>query len=165
MPRLILIRHAKSGWDDPLMTDHQRPLAERGERAAPQIGAWLAAQGVLPEEVLCSDATRTRQTWDLISTTLPGAPTPRLVPALYHAAPETMLRVLQGATGQVVAMIGHNPGIAEFARLIVARAPEHSGFARYPTAATLVAEFDADWAAVRFGAGRTVAFTTPRDLG
>ena len=62
--RLILTRHAKSDWDDPLLADHDRPLNARGRRSARLLGDWLASRGYEPEEVLCSTAARCRQTWD-----------------------------------------------------------------------------------------------------
>jgi phosphohistidine phosphatase len=73
---LILIRHAKSDWEHPALDDHDRPLNARGQRSAPRIGAWLAAQGLAPDAVLCSTARRTRETWQGIATRLPGAPEP-----------------------------------------------------------------------------------------
>ena len=162
--RLILMRHAKSGWDDPLMRDHDRPLAPRGVQAAARMGEWLAENGHLPDQALVSSALRTCETWAGVSTTLPPCPVAE-VPALYHASPEAMLRVLRGAQGRVVLMLGHNPGIAELARRLVATPPAHSRFADYPTAATLVAEFDApDWPAMRPGTGGVVDFVVPRDL-
>ena len=60
MKRLILTRHAKSSWDDPLTPDHDRPLNDRGKAAAADLGQWLASRGYIPDEVLCSDALRTR---------------------------------------------------------------------------------------------------------
>ena len=65
--RLILTRHAKSSWASPTMDDHARPLNRRGESSAKAIGAWLAAQGYVPELALVSSATRTRETWALIA--------------------------------------------------------------------------------------------------
>ena len=62
-------------------------------------------------------------------------------------------------------MIGHNPGIAEFAARLVAHPPSNPEFARYPTGATLVVDFDAaDWGAVTFGQGVVVDFTVPREI-
>ena len=59
--RLILMRHAKSSWDNPFAEDHQRPLNGRGKRSAKAIGEWLRAQGYLPDQILSSSATRTRE--------------------------------------------------------------------------------------------------------
>ncbi len=130
--RLILTRHAKSSWDDPLTPDHDRPLNERGKAAAADLGDWLASRGYVPDEVLCSDALRTRKTWSGIAPALPGTPILELKPALYHAGPDVMLAVLRHATGETVMMIGHNPGIAEFAHRLVARAPLHARLRTIP---------------------------------
>lgn len=163
--RLILTRHAKSSWDDPIVPDHDRPLNERGRRSAAALGAWLASRGDTPGEVLCSDATRTRETWDGIAPHLPGAPAATLKPALYHAGPDVMLAVLRHAAAPVVMMLGHNPGIAEFAQRLLARPPADPEFHRYPTGATLVATFEGtSWADTGFGMGAMLDFMVPRRL-
>jgi phosphohistidine phosphatase len=165
MKRLILTRHAKSSWDDPLTPDHDRPLNDRGKAAAADLGQWLASRGYVPDEVLCSDALRTRKTWSGIAPALPGTPVLELKPALYHAGPDVMLAVLRHAKGDTVMMIGHNPGIAEFAGRLVAKAVPNPDFARYPTGATLVVDFLADdWPDVAFGQGAVVDFVIPREI-
>ena len=165
MKRLILTRHAKSSWDDPLTPDHDRPLNERGKAAAADLGQWLASRDYVPGEVLCSDALRTRKTFSGIAPALPGTPVLELKPALYHAGPDVMMAVLRHAKADVVMMIGHNPGIAEFAARLVAHAPANAEFARYPTGATLVVDFDvADWGQVVFGQGVTVDFIIPSEI-
>ncbi|MCC5956366.1 MAG: histidine phosphatase family protein [Natronohydrobacter sp.] len=163
--RLILTRHAKSDWDNPLDTDHQRPLNPRGKRSAPLIGRWLAEKGYLPQEALISDATRTRETWALLSAEFPATVPARFERALYLAGPDVMLRCLATAQTATVIMIGHNPGIAAFAEMLLAAPVAHPGFSRYPTCATLVAEFDAaNWAELRPGTGRALDFIVPREL-
>lgn len=163
--RLILTRHAKSSWDDPLLADHARPLNDRGIAASADLGGWLASRGYLPDQVLCSDSLRTRETWSRIAAALPGAPDADLKPALYHAGPDVMLAVLRHAAGDCVMMVGHNPGIAEFAHRLVSRAPISPEFQRYPTGATLVADFPVDnWAEVAFGTAAVLDFIVPREL-
>lgn len=158
--RLILTRHAKSAWDDPNLPDHARPLNGRGQRAARELGQWLASRDYHPDEVLCSTATRTRET--LAQAGLEGLPEPRFVEALYHASPDVMLAALRHAKGQVVWMLGHNPGIAEFAARLVAEPPHHPDFARYPTGATLVVDFDGeDWSQVGPHHGSALDFFVP----
>ncbi|MDO8986513.1 histidine phosphatase family protein [Cypionkella sp.] len=165
MKRLILTRHAKSAWDDPLSPDHDRPLNDRGRAAAADLGQWLASRGYVPQKVLCSDAVRTRQTWSGIAPALPATPLMELKPALYHAGVDVMLAVLRHAQADVVMMIGHNPGIAEFAEKLVATAPLNAEFGRYPTGATLVVDFAIDaWDEVGFGQGVTVDFVIPREM-
>lgn len=165
MKRLILTRHAKSSWDDPLTPDHDRPLNERGKLAAADLGQWLASRGYVPDEVFCSDALRTRKTWSGIAPALPGTPVLELKPALYHAGPDVMLAVLRHGQGDCVMMIGHNPGIGEFAARIVAQPPKNPEFARYPTGATLVVDFSVDsWSDVQWGSGVVDDFVIPREM-
>lgn len=153
--RLILTRHAKSDWDDPSVPDHDRPLNARGRRSARALGDWLASRGYDPEEVLCSSSRRTAETWDCAADAVfETLPVLRIEPALYHTDPATMLRVLQSATAPTVMMIGHNPGIAAFAAMLPAQPPLDPQFRSYPTAATLVVDFQAeDWAEVQPGQG------------
>ena len=163
--RLILTRHAKSSWDDPGVADHERPLNARGRSAAADLGQWLASRGHLPDEVLSSDAVRTHQTWTGILPMLGATPELVLKPALYHAGPDVMLAVLRHATGRTVMVIGHNPGIGEFAERLLQRPPLDDTFRRYPTGATLVAEFEIDtWADLQPGTGVVVDFVVPREL-
>ena len=158
--RLILTRHAKSSWDDPTMADHDRPLNDRGRRSALALGDWLASRGYEPEEVLCSTSRRTQETWERVAAAaLEVRPIMRLEPGLYHASPDRMLAILRTATQPTVMMLGHNPGIAEFAAMLPARPPLGPEFRRYPTAATLVVDFQADsWADVRPGEGSVMDF-------
>lgn len=163
--RLILTRHAKSSWDDPLTPDHDRPLNERGNAAAADLGDWLASRGYIPEEVLCSDALRTRKTWSGVAPALPGTPILSLKPALYHAGPDVMLAVLRHAVADTVMIIGHNPGIAEFAAKLVATRPVNAEFSRYPTGATLVMDFViSSWDQAGWGLATTLDFVIPREL-
>jgi phosphohistidine phosphatase len=163
--RLILTRHAKSSWDDPLLDDIDRTLNDRGEASADAIGAWLADRALVPGEALVSSARRTRETWERIVAALPGDTPARFEERLYHAGPDMILKVLRTATAPVVILIGHNPGLAEFAGRIVAAPPKHARFADYPTAATTVIDFDtARWADVGWHGGRVADFVVPRDL-
>ncbi|MBL4918761.1 SixA phosphatase family protein [Szabonella alba] len=163
--RLILTRHAKSSWDDPLTPDHDRPLNERGKTAAADLGAWLASRGHVPDQVLCSDALRTRKTWSGIAPALPGTPILDLKPALYHAGPDVMLAVLRHANADCVMMIGHNPGIAEFAQRLLQVPPLNPQFPRYPTGATLVADFAiSDWSEADWGGAALLEFVIPREI-
>lgn len=160
--RLILMRHAKSSWDDPWRDDHARPLNNRGRRSAAALGDWLRSKGYVPDAVLSSDSRRTRETFAGLGLDL----TPDFLPGLYHAEAEAMLDVLRDATGRCVLMIGHNPGIADFAARLVTRRPDHARFDDYPTCATLVADFpQTAWPDVTPGTADPRDFVTPRELG
>ena len=158
--RLILMRHAKSDWT-PDQEDHARPLNARGEASARILGDWLRAESYLPDEVLCSTSRRTRQTLALLKLRAPV----RYEADMYHAGAQMLLRVLRSATGKVVLMVGHNPGIATFASGLTALRPPHVRFRDYPTGATLVVDFDIpDWSQVIPGTGDARDFVIPREL-
>ncbi|MDF2140615.1 histidine phosphatase family protein [Paenirhodobacter sp. CAU 1674] len=165
--RLILTRHAKSSWDDPLMSDHARPLNARGRIAARELGDFLASRGLEPEEVLCSTALRTRETWDQVaSAVIETRPDVHYRDDLYHADPAAMLGALKTATQATVMMIGHNPGIAEFAASLPARPIYDPDFRKYPTCATLIVDFQiASWADLQPGTGSVLDFFTPSNRG
>lgn len=165
--RLILTRHAKSSWDDPLMADIDRPLNARGQAAARELGDFLASRGLEPEEVLCSTALRTRETWDGVeSAAIETRPEVIFVEDLYHAAPEMMLQVLRTASAPTVMIVGHNPGIAEFAARLPAKPIYSPDFRKYPTCATLVVDFPIDdWSDVAPGQGDVLEFFTPSARG
>ncbi|MFV0408754.1 MAG: SixA phosphatase family protein [Paracoccus sp. (in: a-proteobacteria)] len=158
--RLILTRHAKSAWDDPTAEDFDRPLNDRGRRSARELGDFMASRDYEPEEVICSPALRTRQTWEQIAgAALEVRPALRFDERLFLAPADVMLAVLKTATEQTVMMIGHNPGIAEFAASLPARVPNDPDFRRYPTAATLVIDFQIDnWADIRPSEGSVMDF-------
>ncbi|MCW2303210.1 phosphohistidine phosphatase [Rhodovulum sulfidophilum] len=163
--RLILVRHAKSSWDDPSQDDHDRPLNARGREAAPKIGRWLAERDHVPAEVVSSTSCRTLETWDRMAPLLGESSVMRRDPGLYHAPAERMLETLNNCAASPVLLLGHNPGIADFAARLLEAPPELPRFANFPTCATLVAEFDLDdWTEVDFGTGRLVDFITPKQL-
>lgn len=162
---LILTRHAKSSWSDPSLEDHARALNKRGVASARAIGRWLADRGATPEQVLCSDAKRTRETWAYIADKLVGAPDAEYNRALYLADPERMLDVLKSATSDTVMMIAHNPGTAYLARRLVAELPTHEKFSHFPTAATAVITFDVEsWKDLTWHSGIVDGFVVPREL-
>lgn len=161
MKRLILMRHAKSDWGTPGLSDHARPLNKRGRRAATALGHWLRETGLAPDEILCSSAARTQETCARLAL----AHAPMIQDALYLAETAEMQRLLRSAHGDTVLMIGHNPGIAEFAASLLATPPDHDRFNDYPTGATLVAVFDIDhWRDLQAGTGHVTAFVIPREL-
>lgn len=150
---LILMRHAKSAWGDPMQDDHARPLNRRGREAAPRIGAWLRANGHAPARILCSDAARTRET----CARLGFDRAPELRPDLYLAGAEIILRLAAEGPSPLL-VLGHNPGIAEAAARAVTEPPAHPDFERYPTCATTVIDTSSGLP------GCPLAFVVPRDL-
>ena len=170
MKTLILMRHAKSAWDDPQQKDIDRPLSGRGRKAAPQMGAWLAGAGYRPDLVLCSTAQRTRETLELMQGDLPARVPTEFLRTLYMAAPREMLTEIGKAPAKAgtVMLLGHNPGIASLAALLAGSGESRALgnlHAKFPTAAIAVLSLDvAQWSALSPGSGKLTAFQRPRDL-
>lgn len=111
--RLILVRHAKA-LEDHGSGDHSRHLSERGRADAAALGAWLTAEGLLPEQVYCSTATRTRETLAGICGQAEGINLPTMLrEKIYMASTGDLVAQLQGADDAVrsLMLIGHNPGM------------------------------------------------------
>ncbi|MEJ6509657.1 MAG: histidine phosphatase family protein [Octadecabacter sp.] len=161
MTRLILIRHAKSSWDDPFGDDHARTINTRGREAAAAIGKWLVANGYQPDLVLISDAVRAVETSELVLAALDPNTTTKYKPSLYHASPDTILDIVQREDAKCIAVIAHNPGIGMLAFGLAAQAPDHRRFDDYPTCATTVLDFSC---AIDRELGHVVDFVVPRDL-
>jgi len=167
MKTLILLRHAKSDWSEPGLADHDRPLAPRGREAAPRMGAWLKAHGPMPELVLCSTATRARETLALALEALGAAPETRFDRGLYLVGAPGVLSRLRRAPDEAatVMVVGHNPDLEQLARRL-ARTGDAAALARleekYPTAGLAVIELPVERWAEAGGSGRLLAFETPK---
>jgi len=162
---LILTRHAKSSWGDPEQNDIDRTLNERGRRSADAIGAWVSAQGHLPDLVLASSARRTVETWNRMAHHFPETASMASNPALYLASAQIILGILRTQSAPTCMVICHNPGIADFATRIVRKPHPHPRFSDYPTGATSVIRFDvANWAKIDWESGTVEHFVVPRDL-
>lgn len=115
MKTLLLMRHAKSSWSDPSLSDHDRPLNSRGKRAAPQMGEWLASEGVIPDVILCSSAERAKQTVEFLLQTLPFEDEILYSRELYHAGDEMFSQELSKLSDEIetAMIVGHNPGMED----------------------------------------------------
>lgn len=114
MKTLLVLRHAKSSWDDPALEDHQRPLNGRGRRDAPRMGDLLRAEQLVPTVIITSDAVRAHATARAVAQAANYSGRIVVDPRLYHADPEDILTVLQTISdpnARTVMIVGHNPGL------------------------------------------------------
>jgi phosphohistidine phosphatase len=168
MLTLSLLRHAKSSWADPRRKDFDRPLNDRGEKAAPGMGAFMARRGIAPDLILCSPAVRARQTLDLVLPHLKGRPEVAYEEPLYLAAPATMLKRIRQLPPEVrhVMIVGHDPGMHVLAQELAGKGEDGDLEAladKFPTGALAVIEFDATgWQEVERRAGRLALFMSPK---
>ena len=170
MPTLLLLRHAKSSWDRPGQADADRPLATRGRKAAPLIGAWLRRRDLLPDLVLCSTARRTRETSALVQAEWQHPVETRELEGLYLATPERILQILRSLAQapERVLVLGHNPGLHSLALRLAGEGEAADLDAlgeKLPTGALAVLRFAGSWADLAPGTARLDAFVRPRELG
>lgn len=172
MRQLLLLRHAKSSWDDRAVPDHARPLNPRGREAAAAMRGVMAGLGLVPDLVLVSPALRTMQTLHALE---PWAETPLVEPmdTLYLADAATLLGTLQQVRDTVrsVLIVGHNPGLHELAvqlagaqAMVTANAELRRLAESYPSGALVEFTVPGAWGMLGDGGGRLVRFVCPKDL-
>lgn len=161
MKTLLILRHAKSDHADPGLTDHDRPLNERGKRDAPRVGERLLEAGLVPDVILSSTAKRARKTAGKVAEASGFAGKVQLLQELYLAPPLSYLHVLAGLDDSVsrAMVVGHNPGLEDLLH-------KFTGEPRpFPTAALACVELDVNsWSELGPNPrGRLVELWLPRE--
>jgi len=161
MKTLLLLRHAKSSWNDPDLQDFERPLNQRGRKAAPLIGRFMLQEGLVPDLILSSPAERARQTIALIVEAAHLEGELRYDERIYEASAESLLEVVSGAEDRfaILLLVGHNPGMEDLLLLLSGET------VRMPTAALAAITFDTEkWIKVNERKGQLQSLTTPKEL-
>ncbi|GAA3490249.1 MULTISPECIES: SixA phosphatase family protein [Streptomyces] len=165
--RIVLLRHAKADW--PQVSDHERPLADRGRRDAATAGRKLADTGLTFDLALCSTAARTRETWKLAVQELGHRPKTVYEDRLYEASPGEIVAVLNETPDDVtnLLVIGHNPGMHAVADGLAGQS-DPDALAKltrggFPTATYAVLEFTGPWKSVELGTARLTDYWAPHD--
>lgn len=161
MRTLYLLRHAKSSWKDATLPDFDRPLKDRGRKAAKRIGKYLTREKLSDPLVLCSPAVRTRETAEIVLKHAHLRVEVRYVEQIYEASLGDLVQVVSEIPDdkQVAIMIGHNPGFEELLAYLTGEGR------RMPTAALAKIKFDVEsWKEIREDQGTLEWFVTPREL-
>jgi phosphohistidine phosphatase len=171
MIRLLLLRHAKSDWSDAGLADRDRPLSKRGRESAPVIGRHMREKGWIPDLVLSSPATRTRQTLGLVLDRIGTSPNITFDETLYDfGSGERLLAAIKehGGNAKTLMLVGHNPAIERLALLLAGKGETEALAAmerKFPTAALAVIDFQAKaWSSIKPAKGTLMAFVTPKGL-
>lgn len=172
MTRLILMRHAKSSWGDPSLADHDRPLNARGRHAAQQMAEAMLVRGLLPDMIICSSATRARQTLTPLLDRMDGNISLNISRALYEATASdypSLLRdcVKTESCANIVLLIGHNFAIQDAAVSIAIPDDTDTLFklkTKFPTGAVAVLDLQRELSACGPATARLFDFLRPRDL-
>lgn len=162
MKTLLLLRHAKSSWDEPSLRDFDRPLAARGKRDAPRIGKALRKRGPHPELIISSPAARTRATIKAIAASARFEAEIQFEESVYGASASELIKLIRGLPREkaTAMIVGHNPGLEDLVARLTGK-PE-----RMPTAALACIEFQIDgWDDLKDGEGKLAWLLTPKQLG
>jgi phosphohistidine phosphatase len=167
MPReLLILRHAKSDWSSGASKDFDRPLAKRGKKDAPLVGAWLYREGLVPDLVISSPAERARQTAVKVCKSMDYKKKKiQWEGEVYAAGVEVFLRVLGRCSrdARTVLLVGHNPGLEDLIRFLAADELDDPADGKLLPTATLVRlEMPDDWSALETGCAHLIAVTRPR---
>lgn len=168
MKTLTLLRHAKSGWDDSVPRDFDRPLNPKGRRAAQVMGRHLRDRGVVFDHAVASPAVRVRETLAEVGAGYGRPLSPAWDKRIYLASVETLLDIVRElpATADHTLLVGHNPGLED---LVLTLAPEggrerDAVQMKYPTASLAELIWEGEWSAAAAGGATLARFTRPRDL-
>ncbi len=168
MKTLTLIRHAKSEWDDPEQRDFERPLNDRGRRAARTVGLWLKGRGVRVDAAIASPARRVRETVAELADAWAHPLAPRWDARVYLASGATLLEVVADADDRAASLllVGHNPGLEELVLTLAASGDALADVAeKFPTVSVARIALPVErWSQVEEGIGTLDSFTRPRDL-
>ncbi|MHB8968983.1 MAG: SixA phosphatase family protein [Pirellulaceae bacterium] len=120
MKTLLILRHAKSSWQDEQIPDHDRPLNKRGKRDAPRIGERLQQANLQPDLIISSTAKRARKTATHVAKPCGYPGHIELDGTLYLAPPESYLVAIHKIDDQVrcALVVGHNPGLEQLLALL-----------------------------------------------
>lgn len=162
MKTLFLMRHAKSSWDYPELSDHDRPLNAKGRRDAPLMGRQLLSRDIEPELILSSTAVRALSTATLVAKELNyDLEKLQTDPAIYKEDKNGLLKLIRQVPDDIdcLLMVAHNFPISELASLL---SPE--GIPEMPTAAVVALEFSADsWLDIHTDNARLLFFDFPKN--
>ena len=165
MKRLTLFRHAKSGWDEPVTRDFDRPLNGKGRRAAMLMGRHMREQGLGFDRVVASPAVRVTETIDAMLEGYGRRLSPLWDRRIYLASAAMLLEVVHETPDAIerLLLVGHNPGLEDLALTLVGDCAAIEE--KYPTAALAEIGFeDARWDGIAPRTGDLVRFVRPRDL-
>jgi len=172
MKSLTLLRHAKSGWDDPVARDFDRPLNEKGKRAAIVMGRKAHELGLQADRLIASPATRVTQTLDSFFEGLGRIIEPQWDRRIYLASSSTLLDIIRETDSAIenLMLVGHNPGLED---LILDLVPDDGSSPlrdivenKYPTASLAQIHWDgSDWSKLSSDSSiRLLSLTRPRDI-
>lgn len=160
MKTVLLMRHAKSSWDDASLADFDRPLNDRGRNTAPFMGRLLVREHLAPEVIIASPARRARETAEVVKQAAGIGVDVVFDERIYEASAQTLAKVILDIdnSSSIAMIVGHNPGMESLIRLLTDEAET------MPTAAVAAIELTLEsWADAGRGTGKLIRVYRPKD--
>lgn len=163
MKTLYLVRHAKSSWDNPALTDFERPLNDKGRKAAPLIAKYLLEKGFIPQHYVSSPANRAITTARLFADKMDFPRKSIQIDArIYNSNNHELLRVIQSLNDSfdTIALFGHDTSIT-----VTTEELSNQRFLHFPTCGVAGIKLNVNsWAEVKEGVGELLFFYFPKGV-
>jgi len=160
MKTLLILRHAKSSWDNPELRDFDRPLNLRGQKAARLMGNVIYKYGLQPDLFVSSPAKRAKQTVARVKETVQSNAKIKFDKRIYEASPATLRQVISELDNEIekVLLVGHNPGLEGFIKFLTSETQV------MPTAALAELNLNIEkWTDISAGCGSLKLLIRPKD--
>lgn len=161
MKTILIVRHAKSSWENFTVSDYERPLNERGQKNAPEMAARLLKKGIKADCLISSPARRAHTTAKLFAVVWKMDPSKiSIVPELYNPSLKAFIDTIRAAPAacNTIALFSHNPVITEFANSLSKKQIDHM-----PTCAVFGVKADInEWSAFQVGENEFYFFDVPK---
>ena len=156
---LLLVRHAKSSWSNPRLTDFDRPLNKRGVSNAPLMGQRIKGYGIHLDTIITSTAKRAQETSKLIAKEITyDLEDINLESDLYHASREVFINIVSKQKNRNILIVGHNPGIQDFSYWVSSKPTVN-----FPTCGVIHISFSLDnWTEIYQNSGKAIRFEYPK---
>ncbi|MGI8788616.1 MAG: SixA phosphatase family protein [Pyrinomonadaceae bacterium] len=161
MKTLYILRHAKSSWDDAILSDFERPLNERGLEAAPLMGEMMKKNNFQPDIIISSPATRAKQTASLIKDAAQIVGEIKFDERIYEASPRSLVEVVSEIDdrNETALIVGHNPGLESLIKILTGKLEP------MPTAALAVVDLNIErWSEINSSTGSLRILIRPKDF-
>ena len=162
MKKLLLVRHAKSDWNDLKLSDFDRPLNDRGHKNAPEMAERLLRKHIIPEHIVSSPAKRAFTTAKYFAKAF-GIEKSLIEKneGIYEASSDDLLKIINDFDNSknFIALFGHNPGITSLADSL-----SGAYIGNIPTCGLVLIEFPfEDWRMISYDTGKKLLYDYPKN--
>jgi len=163
---LYIMRHAKSDWGDPGVSDFNRPINKRGKKSARRIGQWMAENNRLPQRIISSTAVRAKQTIELVAEQITCSSSDKIIyeKNLYLADPTTLLEFIQLYKNDLnsLMLVAHNPGLEQLVHFLSSESDTE--YKSMTTANLVIFEYPDNHFDPETDKGKLIEFIKPKEL-